>query len=281
MESIAGLTAVVTGGGSGIGRGIGLAFARAGANVVALDVQAQAALSAAEAFSKAARKGARAIGLRCDVTDPRSLEAARDVALGTFGAVNLLSNNAGVVLPQSRTYERDDADWRYVFEVNLFGIVASVRTFLPALRTARERGQPAHIVNTASAAGLISTPKLGVGIYTASKMACVGYSEVLRGELEDEGIGVSSLCPGFVLTELSRTSAENRPDRFGGASDSGSGEVPEALRKVATMPEAVGEIVVAGILANRKYIFTSNLRRDVEARFRGILDELDVQLAKS
>ncbi|MCA9510343.1 MAG: SDR family NAD(P)-dependent oxidoreductase, partial [Myxococcales bacterium] len=256
IASFEGLTAVVTGGGNGIGRGIALAFARAGAHVAVLDVQAEAAASAAKALGAEARAGARAIGLACDVTSAASLDAARDAVLDAFGAVHVLSTNAGVVLPQSPMDARSEDDWRYVFEVNVFGIVASVRTFLPALRAARGRGEPAHVVNTSSMAGLLAFPGLQVGIYTASKMACAGYTEILRGELAAEGIGVSSLCPGFVLTELSATSARNRPARFGGPSAPPAGEVPEALRATALQPEQVGPIVLDGIRANRAWIFT-------------------------
>jgi len=277
VDTLVGRTAVVAGGGNGIGRGIALAFARAGANVAVLDLQAGAAEQAARDVSAAAAHGARAIGVACDVTDAASLDAARARVVSEFGSVHVLSNNAGVVLPQSDLDAASEADWRFVFEVNVFGIVASVNAFLPELRAARKRGEPAHIVNTASMAGLVAFPSLRVGVYTASKMACVGYTEILRGELAAEGIGVSSLCPGFVLTELSRTSAENRPARFGGPQPYEAREAPEALRRTAMTPEQVGPLVVEGVLANRAYLFTdANSKGSIEARFRAILADVAV-----
>ena len=278
MESIAGLTAAITGGGSGIGRGIGLACARAGANVVVLDIRAQAAEEAAALLGSEAKGGARAIGVTCDVTDPGSLDAARERALEAFGSVNLLSANAGVLLPNAPTTEQSDDDWRYVFEVNLFGVVGTVRAFLPALRAARERGEPAHIVNTASAAGLLSATGMGVGIYSATKMGVVGYSEALRGELEAEGIGVSALCPGYVPTQLGRTSAENRPQRFGGPRQGDLREAPAAMLAIASTPEEVGQRVVDGILANRTYIYDTDLAAGVEARFQLMLSDMKAQV---
>jgi NAD(P)-dependent dehydrogenase (short-subunit alcohol dehydrogenase family) len=164
----------------------------------------------------------------------------------------VLSNNAGVSAPQGKVAERIDADWQWVFSVNLFGIVKAVQAFLPDMRA---HGQGGHIVNTSSMAGLIAVPELEVGIYTASKYACTGYCEILRAELAPEGIGVSVLCPGLIDTQLAATSARNRPAAFGGPLAKPS-PMPDEMRRVAMQPEDVGPIVVRGIRANRLHILT-------------------------
>jgi short-subunit dehydrogenase len=134
----------------------------------------------------------------------------------------------------------------------VFGIVKGVQAVLPGMRA---HGQGGHIVNTSSMAGLIAVPELRVGVYTASKYACTAYCEILRAELAPERIGVSVLCPGLIDTQLSMTSARNRPPRFGGPLPT-PGPMPEAMRRSAMQPEEVGPIVVRGIRANRLHILT-------------------------
>lgn len=249
MQDLAGKNAVVVGGGQGIGRGIALALAREGMDVAVLDIEQAAAESVAEELRSL---DVRAIGLRADVTNTDYLAAAAREVTHQLGPVHVLSNNAGVVVPQGPITEKREADWRFVFEVNLFGIVNCVQTFLPQMRA---HGRGGHIVNTSSTAGLVAIHDLEVGIYTASKYACNGYTEILRGELAGEGIGVSVLCPGLIATDLSRTSARNRPDRFGGPSEAPP-PMPEEMAAQAMAPEEVGPIVVRGIKANRLTILT-------------------------
>lgn len=274
MDVLAGKTAVVIGGAQGIGRGIALALADERMQVAVLDIEAAVAERTAEEL---AAKGVRAIGLRVDVTDETSLAQAAAAVEAALGPVHVLSNNAGVSAPQGPITEKRDADWQWVFSVNLFGIVKGVQAFLPGMR---RHGQGGHIVNTSSMAGLIAVPELLVGVYTASKYACTAYCEILRAELAPERIGVSVLCPGLIDTELSRTSARNRPDRFGGPLPT-PGPMPEEMRKVAMQPEEVGPIVVRGILANRLHILTHPEMSIpmVEARFAAIRDDAEGELA--
>lgn len=275
MQELAGRNAVVVGGGHGIGRGIALAFAQEGMDVAVLDIEEDAAQAVAEelrAFD------VRAIGLRADVTNVDYLNAAARDVTAALGPVHVLSNNAGVVLPQGPITGNDDRDWQFVFSVNLFGIVHCVQAFLPQMRA---HGRGGHIVNTSSTAGLVAIHELEVGVYTASKYACNGYTEILRGELADEGIGVSVLCPGLIATDLSGTSARNRPDRFGGPTSAPPPMSPE-LAAQAMQPEAVGPIVVRGIKANRGTILThpETVLPMVEARFSGIADDGRAELAE-
>lgn len=274
MDNLAGRTAVVTGGGQGIGRGIALALADAGMHVAVLDIEADAADRTAKEIEA---RGVRSLGRRVDVTNERSLAEAAAAIASAMGPVHVLSNNAGVSAPQGKIADKTDADWQWVFSVNLFGIVKAVQAFLPGMRAHRQGG---HIVNTSSMAGLIAVPELEVGVYTASKYACTAYCEILRAELAPEGIGVSVLCPGLIDTNLSATSARNRPATFGGPL-AVPPPMPEEMRRVAMQPEEVGPIVVRGIRANRLHILTHPEMSIpmVEARFAQIRRDAEGELA--
>jgi short-subunit dehydrogenase len=145
--------------------------------------------------------------------------------------------------------------------------VKGVAAFLPQLRA---HAPEAHVVNTASMGGLVAVPGFPIGPYVASKYACVGYSESLRGELAPLGIGVSVLCPGMVISNLGATSARNRPMRFGAQAPPPSGGGGDlAARMMAA--EDVGPVVVRGIRANRLHLFTHlDAEAMVEQRFAAI-----------
>lgn len=269
MKDLAGRTAVVTGGGSGIGRGICLALASRDMNVVVADIEADAAEAVAQEL---VGKGSRAIGHEVDVTSESSLGALRNAAFEAFGTVQVLSNNAGVIVPMEPLAEKTTADWEYVFSVNVFGIVKSVQAFLPHLV---EQGE-GHIVNTASMAGLVALPTLPIGIYTASKYACVGYTEMLRGELAGTGVSASVLCPGMVASNLTATSARNRPGAYGGPEKTAPPETPSDLAAQMMSPETCGEIVARGIESDLLHILTHPESRGmVEARFEGLRSDYE------
>jgi NAD(P)-dependent dehydrogenase (short-subunit alcohol dehydrogenase family) len=269
MKELGGRTAVVTGAASGIGRGIALALAAEGMRVAVAD------LDATGAAAVAGELGAGAFPLALDVTSNESLEAgAKEVAARTGGAA-VLVNNAGVMLPLRPMSEASDADWEYLFSVNLFGVVKCVRAFLPQLRAA---APDAHVVNTASLGGLVAVPGFPIGAYVASKYACVGYSESLRGELAPEGIGVSVLCPGMVVSNLGATSARNRPARFGSQSAPAGAAAGSALAELMIQAEAVGPVVVRGIRENRLHLFTHlDTRTLVERRFAAIAADFEAE----
>jgi NAD(P)-dependent dehydrogenase (short-subunit alcohol dehydrogenase family) len=249
VKDLAGKTAVVIGGGHGIGRGIALALARESTNVAVLDIEADSASQVAEELRAL---GVRSLAQQCDVTKIESLASCESAVTAELGPVHILSNNAGVSAPQGPIAEKSDLDWQWVFSVNVFGIVHSVQAFLPGMRS---HGQGGHIVNTSSTAGLVAVPDLEVGIYTASKYACNGYSEILRAELASDGIGVSVLCPGLIATDLARTSARNRPAEFGGSMPEPAA-MPSEMARQAMQAEEVGPIVIRGIKGNRLTILT-------------------------
>ncbi|GAA2243883.1 SDR family NAD(P)-dependent oxidoreductase [Herbiconiux moechotypicola] len=204
MTTIAGRVAVVTGGASGIGRGIAEQLIAEGATVVIADVQ-QDALDAT-----AAEIGAT--GIRVDVTDPASVEALAAETVERFGSVGILVNNAGVG-PLARIADLRLADWKWLIDVNLWGVIHGVTTFLPLLQKNPDGG---HIVNTGSMASF--SPMAGAGAYAVTKYGVAALTEALALELAEDGspVHVTLLAPGTVRTNI-KTSLRNRPAGAEGA----------------------------------------------------------------
>ena len=172
--------------------------------VVLADVEAPAL---DEAVTEAASLGAETLGVRTDVSREADVRTLADAAYDRFGAVHLLCNNAGV-FQAGITWQRTPADWEWVLGVNLFGILHGIRAFVPRLL---EQGGDAHIVNTASMAGLISVAYSGP--YVVSKFAAAALTECLAHDLraQESSVGVSCLVPGLVDTRIA-DSTRNRPD---------------------------------------------------------------------
>jgi NAD(P)-dependent dehydrogenase (short-subunit alcohol dehydrogenase family) len=275
MDDLEGRVAVVTGGGSGIGRGIALGLGAEGMTVAVADLRSSSADAVAEEIESA---GGRALAIGVDVTSAESLAAAAKEIVARAGGVNLLCANAGVLARVGPLAHHTLEDWEYTLSVNVLGVVKTVAAFLPALR----RSAPdAHIVNTASLGGLTAEVRAPLGAYIASKYACVGYSEMLRAELAEVGIGVSVLCPGVVDSNLLGTSAANRPDAFGAQAApelaaGARGADTSRLAAQAMPAEDVGPILIRAIRANRFHVLTHpHARRLVESRFRAMLDDFD------
>ena len=248
MKDLADKVAVVTGGASGIGLGIAKALARAGARIALLDLE-ERALAPAEASVRDV--GGDVVGIPADVSSRYSLDAAAQRVIENYGRVDVLCNNAGVVV-LGPLADASAEDWRWVMGVNLMGAVNGVGAFLPHIR-AQGTG---HIVNTASTQGLSASP--GLGVYTASKYAVVAYSETLRLELAPERIGVSVLCPGIVNTKILEA-ARNRPPELAGAASPAPSALLDALRPAVAHgldPARVGELVLRGIQQDAPYVMT-------------------------
>ena len=260
-----GRTAVVTGGASGIGRALIQRFAREGANVVVADLD-DAGMAAVTGEAQAL--GVKALAVRTDVADLAQVQALAARAFEAFGAVHVLCNNAGVAMwggLESATHR----DWQWVLGVNLWGVIHGVEAFVPRMVA---RGEPAHIVNTASMAGLIASK--GLGVYNTSKYAVVGLSETLAKDLKPYRIGVSVLCPLGVQTQI-RQSERNRPAALRNERDERAAPVELIGRSLA--PETVADMVLAAIHANELYVITHDeslepLRRRFERIERSILD---------
>ncbi|MEZ5741969.1 MAG: SDR family oxidoreductase [Burkholderiaceae bacterium] len=199
--------AVITGAGSGFGREFALLGARRGMRLVLADIQPDAL---EQTMSMVVALGADAIAVPTDVGDGAAMDALRNACVDRFGVPDLLFNNAGVAAG-GLIWENGIKDWEWVLRVNLWGVIHGVRAFVPAMVG---RGQAAHIVNTASVAGLLSAPNMGV--YNVSKHAVVALSETLFHDLRLVGspVGVSVLCPAFVPTGIA-DSERNRPPALG------------------------------------------------------------------
>ena len=201
-------TAVLTGAGSGFGLECARIGARLGMNLVLVDVQ-QDALDAASAEVKAA--GADLLSFKLDVSSAEQMEAMGHAVFERFGAPHFVFNNAGVG-SGGLIWENSVADWEWVLGVNVMGVVHGVRIFTPMMleAAAKDPAWQGHIVNTASMAGLLNPPNMGV--YNVSKHAVVSLSETLYQDLQlvTNQIGASVLCPFFVATGISK-SHRNRP----------------------------------------------------------------------
>ncbi|SOY43502.1 putative OXIDOREDUCTASE DEHYDROGENASE [Cupriavidus taiwanensis] len=208
MKDFSNKVAVITGGASGFGKEFARIAADLGMKLVLADVQ-EDALDATVAEFQA--RNVPVIGLRTDVSQAAQVQALADAAIETFGQVNLLFNNAGVGAG-GLIWENSERDWEWVLGVNLYGVVHGVRIFTPLMLAAAEK-DPAfegHIVNTASMAGLLNPPAMGV--YNVSKHAVVALTETLYQDLGlvTQQVRCSVLCPYFVPTGISQ-SQRNRP----------------------------------------------------------------------
>jgi NAD(P)-dependent dehydrogenase (short-subunit alcohol dehydrogenase family) len=228
--------AVVTGAGSGIGRASAVALARAGARVVVADRDGPRCEAVADEITAL---GWAAVGVRCDVTSDDDMAELRSRTFSTFGSVDLVMNNVGVLAIGPPEAIPLDA-WRRIFEVNVMSVARSIALFLPDL-VAQGRG---HIVNTASTAGLYAYSNERLP-YSASKGAVVALSEALALYARPRGVGVTVLCPGPVATNIT--------------------EQVEVFGELGTMhgpalavldPTVVGDQVVEAVRTNRFLLLT-------------------------
>jgi len=211
MKDFRGKVAVITGGASGLGREFANMAAGLGMKLVLADVQAKALEHATEELLDV---GAEVLSMVCDVSKGSHVQELADSAIARFGAVHLVFNNAGVG-SGGLIWENSEQDWEWVLGVNLWGVVHGVRVFTRAMLecAARDSDYEGHIVNTASMAGLLCPPAMGV--YNVSKHAVVALSETLYHDLAlvDAPIKASVLCPYFVPTGIAQ-SHRNRPEEL-------------------------------------------------------------------
>jgi NAD(P)-dependent dehydrogenase (short-subunit alcohol dehydrogenase family) len=245
VKSVKDAVAIITGAGSGIGRGTAQALASRGAKVIVADRDLAGAQETVASIDAA---GGSALAVENDVIAETAFVDLRDTALEHYGRVDIVMNNVGAL-----TRGRPDAipvdEWRRVLEVNLLSVVRSNDVFVPLLL---EQGS-GHIVNTASFAGLYTyawdrTP------YAAAKAAVVQLSEGLRLYLHPQGIGVTVLCPGPVMTGIMRS----LPPTFGPETPTrGPGKQFELLQ-----PDVVGEQVATAILEDTFWLPTHQQVRE-------------------
>jgi NAD(P)-dependent dehydrogenase (short-subunit alcohol dehydrogenase family) len=268
MQELANRVAVVTGAASGIGAALVDEFCRQGMKVVLADVEADALRSAVAACEAA---GHDVIGVITDVADAAQVDELARRTLEHYGAVHLVCNNAGVI-DGGLSWEMPLDTYRWIFDVNVFGVLNGIRTFVPVLR---RQGGEAHIVNTSSMAALTSMPY--VAAYHMSKHAVLTLSECLYHELALAGssIGVSVLCPEGIATRI-HEAERNRPgrDRVAGADPDDGGafagsperrlvlESLSSLTEQGVTPAVVARRVLVAIREKRFYVLAEDVWRD-------------------
>jgi NAD(P)-dependent dehydrogenase (short-subunit alcohol dehydrogenase family) len=276
LDTFAGRTAVITGAGSGFGLEVARLAAARGMRLVLVDVQADALDRVRQELEAAA---ATVLARRVDVSHAEAMDALGAEVRQRFGAPHFVFNNAGVAAG-GLIWENTVADWNWVLGVNLWGVVHGVRVFTPMMLAAAQ-ADPAyrgHIVNTASMAGLLTPPNMGV--YNVSKHAVVALTETLYQDLAlvTDQVGASVLCPYFVPTGISQ-SQRNRPTDLPSAAPTRSQLIGQAMSEKAvssgkvTAAEVAAQVFQA-IEQGRFYIYShpkalGNVRTRLEAIVEG------------
>lgn len=270
MRDLGGRVAVITGAASGFGREFARACAAEGCRVVLADVDEKGMRETVGQLPA----GAESIAVRCDVTRAASLAELAARTYERFGAAHLLFNNAGVAVcgpAWTATLE----DWKWVLDINLMGVVHGIHAFVPRMIAG---GEPGHVINTASVAGLVSLP--GSAVYCVSKHGVVTLSECLRHDLRvaRADIGVSVLCPAFVQTGIFE-SARNRPAQLAATNPLGrpyeeAGKKAVAAGKLSAAD--IARITLEAIKADRFYVIPhQKTKGGIETRMQDILAERD------
>jgi NAD(P)-dependent dehydrogenase (short-subunit alcohol dehydrogenase family) len=274
MKDFKSKVAVVTGAASGIGRAMADRFATEGMKVVLADIEEEALANAEDEMNA---KGATALAVPTDVSMAGEVEALADKTINAFGAVHILCNNAGVAV-YGKSWERPLKDWQWVLGVNLWALIHGIRTFVPIMLAQQSEG---HIVNTASVAGLTSTPLNSA--YQVTKHGVVTLSEALHHEFALTGakVKVSVLCPAWVNTRI-MDSVRNRPTELWNEPtwETGSPQteaVEQGFRRAVAAgltPQQVADQVFDAIRDEKFYIITHPEFKDaVRTRMQEILDE--------
>ncbi len=268
MKELREKVAVITGAASGFGREFAIRCADEGMKVVLTDID-EGGLAATVALL---RPGTQSLTLRSDVSSADSIEHVATSAYGRFGACHLLFNNAGVGTAGPIWMATLD-DWKWTFGINVMGVVHGLRSFVPRML---EQKEASHIVNTASAAGLLAPA--GSGVYAASKHAVVAASECLYHELRAQNatIGVSVLCPAFVNTGISN-SERNRPAELADSNPEAkqySDRIRQAIKSGKLNAADIAEVTIEAVKNDRFYILPHpNVKIAVEIRMKDILSD--------
>jgi NAD(P)-dependent dehydrogenase (short-subunit alcohol dehydrogenase family) len=242
MKDLAGKTAVVTGAGSGIGRSTALALAAAGARVAATDRDETAAEKTAH---EAEVQGGVAMAVPMDVAEQAQIDWAAATIRRKLGEPAILVNNAGIGVG-GMFLDTSRESWERVVAVNLMGVVHCCRKFVPGMVAA---GQAGHVVNIASMLGY--SQGRGVSAYCATKFGVLGFSECLRAELVDHGIGVSVICPGIVRTNIIRDSLLESSEHD---VEEKRAEVENLYRRRNYSPDRVARAILRAIQRNQAVV---------------------------
>jgi NAD(P)-dependent dehydrogenase (short-subunit alcohol dehydrogenase family) len=269
MAQLQGRNAVVTGAGSGLGAAMARMVAEAGANVALLDIDADAA--AANAAAIADELGVTTTSARVDVGDALSVVTAAEHVRGTLGGCDHLFANVGV--QQFGAIDKlTEQDWQWVLNVNVLGMVRTVREFLGMIRASTGSR---HIVMTCSSGAL--APSIRLGAYQTSKFAVWGFADSLREELAEEGIGVTVLFPGGMMTRHLESSVAARPSELGESVL----DFDDVTAMTSHQPMGDGDVVtpehairnlLADVEANQPYVITHGSFRPLYEQRRDAID---------
>jgi len=249
VQAFKGRVAVITGAASGIGYAMAERFAAEGMKLAIADIH-QESLDAAAARLRAS--GTTVLSRRVDVADAGAVDGFAKEVFDVHGAVHLLCNNAGVgTVTTDRTWEHSPETWRWLLNINLFGVIHGIHAFVPGMR---EGGQEGHIVNTASMAG-VNPGAAGMAPYAASKHAVISITESLSAELKADGgmLKASVLCPSWVNTDMGIHSERERSRVTG---DEAIAVPPLAMSSMPGVmePPQIAQAVVDGIRQEHPYI---------------------------
>ncbi len=261
MKEFSGKVAVITGGASGIGLAIARELSLKGCKIVLADIDSSALEAARATLADVTQD---VLCVPCDVTKFQDVESLADAAIAHFGKVHIVVNNAGVSIT-GPIWKLSLDDWRWVYDVNVWGVIHGIKAFVPRLIA---QGEGGHIVNTASLAAFN-----GIGehaVYCSSKAAVLSMSQALFSEMAGHktGIGVTCLCPGMVATDIHK-SWRNRPEGDAAWSDrewrdeahrAGS----EAFQGQGISAEACARLTVAGMEAGDLYVYTGNWEQTMQ-----------------
>lgn len=273
MFDYQGKTAVITGAASGFGLEFAKTAQQRGMNLVLADIEQDALEAAGAALAEA---GAQVLTRRVDVSRYDDVAELAQACRERFGEPHLLFNNAGVA-SGGLIWESSPQEWQWVLGVNLWGVIHGIHAFVPGMLAA-SRQDPAyrgHIVNTASMAGLVNAPNMGV--YNASKEGVISVSETLYHDLDlvEAPIGVSVLCPYFIPTRIA-DSERNRPDPVGKLTVSQQIDRENSKKAVGSgkmSAQDIARITFDGIDEGRFYLYSHpHALGGVAARMNGILE---------
>ena len=239
MKTIRGKRALVTGAASGLGRGIALALAREGADLYLLDIDQVGLASVAD---EATALGVSVLTDRCDLAQPTEITHAVQTMLMKWEHIDILVNNAGIAY-YGPTQLMTDSQWSRLMGVNLLAPIQMTRELLPTLRSRPN----AHILNVCSISGLVAGGRFAA--YHTSKFGLIGFTAALRAEFGRQGLGVSALCPGPVLTNVYRSCDSSRPDK----------PTPEPPRWLCCSIDAVSMGAIRAIRRNKRQLLIGPL----------------------
>lgn len=261
--------AVITGAGSGLGRAFALEIAGRGGRVLVADIDEG---GARETIRLVEAAGSQAFFTRCDVAKPAEVEALVGEADRVLGGVDLLINNAGVGVG-GKADAIPLADWEWIMGINLWGVIHGCRAFIPKFR---QQGG-GHIINIASAAGLLCAPEMAP--YNVTKAGVVALSETLAAEVKEDHINVTVVCPTFFRTQIVNKG------RIHGVKDNGM--VDRLMDRASVQADGVAKMAVDAVSAGQLYALPHSdgrwlwrLKRALPGFFHGTLLERGRRLAR-